>query len=122
MTKTNMSNFIFIKTFLNIGQFLYLEATGAKLGDIGVIRTPWFKRTGSLCITFGYHMYGNSMGGLQLYAYEKLQSTNIGNNKFLWGKLRDQGFKWHTQTVTYNPDQEVEVQRVYLLTFTKVWF
>ena len=86
-----------------------MEASGARVGDIGIIRSPWFKKAGPLCITFSYHMYGGSMGGLQLYSYEKRKSSNIGTTKFLWGKYRNQGNKWHTQALTYNPQSMVEV-------------
>ena len=79
-----------------------------KIRDTAVIRTPWFKKS-TLCVTFSYHMYGSYMGGLRLYAFIKQQNNNKGKSKLLWGKYGNQNNKWHTTQVTFNPEQNTEV-------------
>ena len=51
------------------------------------------------------------MGGLRLYAYEKISSRTIGNHSVQWEKLGDQGNEWHTEKVTYTPASNVEVKK-----------
>ena len=90
------------------GKYIYLRAMRARLGSTAVIRTPWFKKS-TLCVTFSYHMNGALMGGLHLYAFIKRRNNNKGKSKLLWEKHGNQNNIWHTTQVTFNPEQNTEV-------------
>ena len=58
-------------------------------------------------------MFGQFMGGLRFYAYEKRTRSNIGAPVRIWEKLDNQGNKWHDYTKVYRPRQNVEVRGAY---------
>ena len=115
------------------GNYIYHKTAVGDDFTEAIIRTPWFKNDNQLCIKFSYHMYGNSNktylenvpffpwtspflterrygGALRLYAYEKKANEETGKHRFLFGRLRNQGNRWHTQTISYNLNANVEVR------------
>ena len=90
------------------GKYLYFNGNVRRTHN-AIICTPWFKRQYKFCIKFHYHMYGTSMGGLRVYAFEKKKSIKHGERKFLWEKLDNQKNKWHVARITYTPQHKVEV-------------
>ena len=62
-------------------------------------------------------MNGNSRryyeGGLSLYAYEKVKDREVGNHEPLkvFRGPQPGGDQWHTYSLSYTPDQSVEVSR-----------
>ena len=91
------------------GRYIYLESSSSGFGSSAIIRSPWFRRTNSLCVVFSYHMYGTNIGGLRLYAFEKKRSQRNGARNMLWEKFDAQGNRWITQRVNYRPASNVEV-------------
>ena len=101
---------VFSSFYIHIfsGKYLYFNGNFWHTHN-AIIRTPWFKRQYKYCINFNYHMYGASMGGLRVYAFEKKKSIKHGERKFLWEKLDNQKNKWHVARITYTPHDQVEV-------------
>jgi len=119
--------------FIFAGNYIYHKTAVDDFTE-AIIRTPWFRNENQqYCIKFSLHMYGNSNktyegdnppffpwssrretersygGALRVYAYEKLVGQEIGNHRFLFGKLRNQGNRWHTFTTSYSQNSSVEV-------------
>ena len=90
------------------GKYLYFNSRVGNSNN-AIIRTPWLKRQQKFSIEFSYHMYGSTMGGLRVYAFEKKKSIKHGERKFLWEKLDSQKNKWHVAKITYTPHDEVQV-------------
>ena len=49
------------------------------------------------------------MGGLRVYAYEKIRSRRKGNDNLIWEKLGNQANRWIRAQVTFTPSANVEV-------------
>ena len=49
------------------------------------------------------------MGGLRVYAYEKIQYEQNGNDNLICEKLGNQSNRWINGQVTYAPSSNVEV-------------
>ena len=89
--------------------YLYLEASPkANFGDNAIIRTPWFKRENKLCVQFSYSLYGNYVGGLRIYAFEKRKNNKYGIRKLLWEKFTNQAVRWKEHSFHYSPDDDHE--------------
>ena len=86
-----------------------MESSTAGFGYTATIRSPWFRRTNWFCVVFSYHMYGSTIGGLRLYAFEKRRFQRTGARKMLWEKFDAQGNQWKDQRVNYRPPLNVEV-------------
>ena len=97
------------------GKYLYFNSRAGRSNN-AIIRTPWLKRQQKFFIEFSYHMYGSTMGGLRVYAFEKKKSIKHGERKFLWEKLDNQKNKWHVAKIIYTPHDEVQVY-VYIIIY-----
>ncbi|XP_078700026.1 uncharacterized protein LOC144926865 [Branchiostoma floridae x Branchiostoma belcheri] len=74
------------------GTYVYTEATGNDLGARALLYSTFVRPSDStMCLTFWYHMYGSSMGTLNMYIEmdETLPSVPM------WTKSGDQGDEWH---------------------------
>ncbi|KAJ8687225.1 hypothetical protein QAD02_023019 [Eretmocerus hayati] len=74
------------------GYYLYIEASGRLVNDTARIISPLYSAnlTESGCFSFWYHMYGTTIGSLNVYF--KPESAN--NSTLLWSKQGDQGNQW----------------------------
>jgi hypothetical protein len=52
------------------------------------LETPTLQYSGTICVSFDYHMYGNAMGSLSVYKSSRLNESPI------FSKTRDQGNQW----------------------------
>ena len=96
------------------GSYLFVESSlPTKVGDRAILRTPWFKRNDRFCIRLSYHMYGQFMGGIRVYAYEKRTGTNVGTPNKIWEKFDDQGNKWNNLQRNYSPRRNVQVRKYF---------
>ena len=86
-----------------------MESSNAVYGSEGRILTPWMKSPGRLCLKFSYHMFGNEMGGLRVYALEKKLSEKHASKRFLWEKFGNQGKEWKTTNYLFSPYGRLEV-------------
>ena len=55
------------------------------------------------------------MGGLRLFAFEKVRGQKNGNEKLLWEKFGDQKNRWRNEEHIYRPASNVEVSCTVLL-------
>ena len=102
-----------ILSLLQTGFYIFLESSRpAEKGDVAIIRSPWIKKRGPICITFSYHMFGVYMGGIRLYALEKRDDTKYGHDMLLWEKFRDQKNIWHTTSINYTIPYNAEVSKL----------
>lgn len=51
-----------------LGEYMYVEASNRKLNDKTRIISPPLTMKGDTCVLFWYHMYGKTVGKLNLYA------------------------------------------------------
>ena len=91
--KATFAGFFFV---IGKGHYLYLEASSPrKHGDKSNILSPLM--TGSQCMRFYYHMFGDTMGTLTVY-----MATNKSSPRALWIKSSDRGNTWHEANVQFN--------------------
>ena len=53
------------------------------------------------------------MGGLRLFAFEKVRGQKNGNEKLLWEKFGDQKNRWRIEEHIYRPASKVEVSSIF---------
>ena len=54
-------------------------------------------------------------GALRVYAYEKRKNEEFGKHRPIFGKMRNQGNQWHTQTIIYSAESSVQVRYLFIL-------
>ena len=82
--------FFIVHVFPGKGFYIYIEASGRKAGDKADLLTPVLPPTATTgyCFSFWYHMYGPSIGTLNIYT----QQNSL--NKLRWTKSGTQGNAW----------------------------
>ena len=95
------------------GYFMYTEASG-NLNQTFTIESPIFDVSGasSPSLEFWYHMYGQTMGTLQVNIHKT--TSNVYINDVVPQIAGDQGDVWHVQSVDLTPfnDEPISVQFV----------
>ncbi|CAC5384127.1 unnamed protein product [Mytilus coruscus] len=71
------------------GHYIYLEATDVQKGATSKLVSNTTNSVEVVCLTFWYHMYGESMGTLNVYT----ESGNITTR--YWSKSGNQGNSWN---------------------------
>ena len=79
-------------TIIFIGKYMYVEATGRSPGDNAKLQLALPGSNSSSCLTFYYHMYGSSMGTLNVF----------NGNVTIFSKSGDQGNYWVKVTRAVN--------------------
>ncbi|OXU26669.1 hypothetical protein TSAR_014496 [Trichomalopsis sarcophagae] len=76
----------------NDGYYLYIEASGRLVNDTARILSPLYNAslTESGCFSFWYHMYGTTIGSLNVYLKPEVEETP----KLMWTKSGNQGNQW----------------------------
>ena len=73
---------------------MYIETSGwISTGSNAYLLSPQYQpasRTGGKCMQFWYHMYGGSIGSLNVY----LKTGSLYPGTRMWTKSRDQGNQW----------------------------
>ena len=106
LTKYRMS------TFIPAAHYMYIEATYQLSGDQARLLSRPIYVTGSANMTnctfqFWYHMYGEDIGTLNVYA----RSTNVPLvQNLLWSKSGDQLNQWHNAKVSFSWDHSNSFQ------------
>ena len=68
------------------GYYAYVEASVGKNFDLATFNSPTIKQAAATCtMNFWYHMYGTSIGELNVYVVQGYRMTN------LWSMYGDQG-------------------------------
>jgi hypothetical protein len=71
------------------GKYLFIETSSPRRqGDKALLVSDYFNKSVS-CFTFWYHMYGNSIGSLNIY-----QQPLGGQKVLLWKLGGNKGNKW----------------------------
>ncbi|XP_052090794.1 MAM and LDL-receptor class A domain-containing protein 1-like [Mytilus californianus] len=71
------------------GHYLYLEASSKPIGDNVILKSQTLSSS-AYCLSFSYHMYGNSMGSLNVY----VQDCHNPKLHTIWSKSGDKGQAW----------------------------
>ena len=72
---------------------MYTEASSPRQpGDTARLAFPVFRSTNPFCLSFYYHMYGSSMGTLNIYV----------NGLLVWHLSGDQGNQWKKAVIPVN--------------------
>ncbi|XP_076821381.1 uncharacterized protein LOC143468217 isoform X2 [Clavelina lepadiformis] len=83
------------------GYYMYIEASDQNptsrlvTGKSAMMETIMFSSTVGHCLRFWYHMYGDSIVGLNAYTF-----TNATGMKLIWNKDGNQGNQWKEGYVT----------------------
>lgn len=81
------------------GQYLYIETSSPRrYGDKARIETPYIGGSGQRCLSFYYHMYGDSVGMLKV----KQRSLLTGLEMILWEASGNHGNSWHQHHITFS--------------------
>ncbi|MBU8892286.1 MAG: S8 family serine peptidase [Bacteroidales bacterium] len=96
--------------------YLYVESSGSGTGypnKVAIINSPCFDLTAesNANFNFAYHMYGSSMGTMELQA--SIDGTSWTT---LWTKSGDQGNSWYNATVSLSSYYGSSVQLRYVAT------
>ena len=88
------------------GNYLYVEASSpAQEGDKARLLSKQFPATAGRCLSFWYHMYGESTGTLNVYLKEK-----DGKSTLAWSKSGDQGDQWKEAKLTLESNLDYKVR------------
>lgn len=63
---------------------MYIETSYHQYGDRARLLSPKLQFNGNMCLRFFYHMYGASMGTLNVYINGKTVFTASGNKGNVW--------------------------------------
>ena len=78
-----------------LGKYVYIETSSPRVqGDNANLVKRGLSFSTTKCLSFYYHMYGSSMGTLNVY---------VGSNK-IFTKSGDQGNSWHKAAVAIISD------------------
>ena len=90
---------------------MYIEASGKPVGYSARLESPAFQHSVGLtediskCLSFYYHMFGASMGQLNVYLV-----FDDGWRELLWKRSGNQGKAWHHGVVTFTPFSTYKVR------------
>ena len=66
---------------------MYTEATVQSVGDNAKLQVVLPRSNSSSCLTFYYHMYGSSMGTLNVFSGKTAIFTASGDHEDYWRKV-----------------------------------
>lgn len=87
------------------GHYMYLQSNVGKPGNKAAIRSQNFNISQEACFTFWYHMYGSTMGSLNVYIEADGHMINT------WNITGDQGDTWHRTSLN------IYTQQLFSITF-----
>ena len=95
------------------GHYIFTEASRTgKMGDKARIISKQLEATKGLCLSFWYHMYGDSMGSLNVIIKSKSGSESV-----IWSMAGNRGDQWiyANKTITSPTKFQVTCQRQFTL-------
>lgn len=88
-----------------------METSGIDEGEKARLISRTFPPTGGRCLTFWYHMYGSSMGELNVY-----NKPVTGSLRKVWSLSGDQGNDWKMAQVTLDSNSsEYQVKVIIII-------
>ncbi|XP_019632083.1 PREDICTED: MAM and LDL-receptor class A domain-containing protein 2-like [Branchiostoma belcheri] len=91
------------------GYYLYTEASSKSPGDIAQVSSPDITATRPKCFRFWYHMWGNTMGSLNVY----IQTGPALPSNAVWTRSGNQGNQWREAAIDiYNLQYNIVFEAV----------
>lgn len=101
--KTTMTVMLYCK--FPIGHYMYTETSSPrKQGDKARLASKTYPATNGMCLSFWYHMYGNSIGTLNVYT-----STFSRLGSPVWALYGNQGNNWRKAQTTIQTATQFQV-------------
>ena len=100
--------------FLNIpGHYMYIETSfPRKRGQKARLASGTITQTGPACVSFYYHMYGRSMGSLNIYVKEQTSSGSSNLGQPVWRRQGNQQNRWIKGQFAITPSQSFQVRTI----------
>ena len=76
---------------------MFAEVSSFNQGDRASLSSPYYYNNKYKCLEFWYHMYGSSIGTLNVY------TSRFFYRRLSWTKKGNQGNKWHKAQVSLPP-------------------
>ena len=96
---------MFSSLVIGNGKHIYMESSGLWKGFRSNLTSVMYPPTSGRCFQFWYHMYGASMGKLEL-----LLLSRSGQKSLLWYKSGNQGNKWIRQIVNIKNSTSYQIR------------
>lgn len=89
----------------SLGKYLYIESSSPRRpGDIAALLSATFPPTSGMCFSFWYHMYGTTIGTLQVLLQE------AGSNaSSIWVLTGNKGNTWYQGQVSFTTSSQWQV-------------
>ncbi|XP_035827621.1 MAM and LDL-receptor class A domain-containing protein 1-like [Aplysia californica] len=90
------------------GHFLYIEASNRSPNDTAVLSSPQIRLSTTSCLSFYYHMYGSTMGTLQVYKrngvnrYQVFQRNGDQGNMWVRAEVPLRHYSYASQTINFD--------------------
>lgn len=106
-------------SFFIEGHYMYIESSAPRRrGDAARLWTPKFNPKAGQCISFWYHMFGRTMGTLNVYAADMSATTPVIGSP-IWSLSGNQGNIWMQEYVRL-PTPTVASVRIHLKTLNSI--
>lgn len=76
-----------ISFFVSSGKYMYIEASSWSFGDNAKLELAVPRAKSYSCLIFYYHMYGSSMGTLNVFNGNVKIFTKSGHQGYYWKKV-----------------------------------
>lgn len=99
---------IIIDVYFDTGHYMFTESSAPRRpGDKARLLSPQYPATNGQCLTFWYHMYGSSIGTLNVYtsSFNKLSPA-------LFTISGDQGNQWRKAQMTIQVQEQYKVKKI----------
>ncbi|XP_078673202.1 MAM and LDL-receptor class A domain-containing protein 1-like [Branchiostoma floridae x Branchiostoma belcheri] len=85
------------------GYYMYIETSNPQSrGDVAQLLTPLLQPTAERCLTFYYHMYGSTVGSLNVYKVAR------GQQALVWTQQGAQGNQWNYAEIDYDSKDQYQ--------------
>ena len=90
---------------ISTGHYLFIETSGWPKGSKAWFIGPQISPQAGKCFQFWYHMYGSSIGQLNVYL---LTTKNLPSSP-TWSRQKNQGNQWYIAQVSITQNSYVNV-------------
>lgn len=97
-----------IDVYFDTGHYMFTESSAPRRpGDKARLLSPQYPSTNGQCLTFWYHMYGSSIGTLNVYtsSFNKLSPA-------LFTISGNQGNQWRKAQMTIQVQEQYKVKKI----------
>ena len=92
--------------YLSTGYYMYIETSSPRArGDYAILNSPMQKFSGIMCLKFSYHMYGATIGRLDVTI----------NSRRVFYKIGNQGNKWFDASITVYASGVYPVRKIFIV-------